>query len=229
MTSESLISVLVPAYNAEAYLGEAIDSAFAQSHRPLEVIVVDDGSEDGTAAVARGYGDHIRFESQPRAGAGAARNRAVELARGPYFGFLDADDRFRPRKLERQLAALQDDPELDMVFGHVEEFVSPELPAEALVGRRSPALPSPWLSPTLMLIRRESFGRVGPFRTDLRLGETVDWYARATDAGLKGLTLPEIVLERRLHARNSSIREGDAQSNYFEVVRAALARRQARS
>ena len=142
---------------------------FAQSYRPLEVIVVDDGSEDDTWAVAKTYGDRIRFARQARGGAGAARNVAVGLANGAYLAFLDADDRFTPTKLEHQLAALDADLALDMVFGHVREFVSPELPPEARAKVRPPAPPSPWTSPSLMLIRRASFDRVGPFAIDLRL------------------------------------------------------------
>ena len=79
-----------------------------------------------------------------------------------------------------------------------------------------------------MLIRRASFDRVGPFATDLRIAEIVDWYARATEAGLKGLTLPEIVLERRLHSSNSGLRERNAQSEYLRVVRASMERRRRR-
>ena len=212
-TSSNLISVLIPAYNAGLYLHEAIDSAFAQTHRPVEVIVVDDGSEDETRAVAERYGERIRFTREEHRGAGAARNTAVELATGEYLAFLDADDRFLPEKLERQLAALDTDPGLDMVFGHVREFVSPELPTDVQASIRPPAAPSPWTTPNLMLIRRGAFDRVGPFATELRVAETVDWYARAVEAGLGGIMLPEIVLERRLHPRNSGLRERDARSD----------------
>ena len=116
---------------------------FAQSYRQLEVIVVDDGSEDDTWAVAKTYGDRIRLARQARGGAGAARNVAVGLATGTYLAFLDADDRFTPTKLEHQLAALDADLALDVVFGHVREFVSPELPPEARARIRPPAPPSP--------------------------------------------------------------------------------------
>ena len=112
---------------------------FAQTHRAVEVIVVDDGSEDETRAVAERYGDRIRLTRQDRSGAGAARNLAVGLASGAYLAFLDADDRFLPEKLEHQLAALHADPELDMVFGHVREFVSPELTARGARGRPTAA------------------------------------------------------------------------------------------
>jgi glycosyltransferase involved in cell wall biosynthesis len=224
MTAAELVSVLIPAFNAERYLGEAIGSVFDQTHRQVEIVVVDDGSEDGTVAVARAYGNRIRFASQQNGGIGAARNHAVRLAQGAHLSFLDADDRFLPDKLERQLAALAHDPGLDMVFGHIREFVSPELPPEEQAALR-PSPPAPFVAPNAMLIRRESFDRVGPFATDVRVGEGVDWYARATEAGLKGLTLPDIVLERRLHDSNTGIRERDSRSDYLLVVRSALQRR----
>ena len=228
MSPAALVSVLIPAYNAERYLGEAIDSVLDQTHRQVEIVVVDDGSEDETLAAARAYGDRIRLASQPNGGIGAARNHAVRLAHGSYLAFLDADDRFLPDKLERQLAALAHDPELDMVFGHVREFVSPELPPEEQATLR-PSPPAPFVAPNAMLIRRESFDRVGPFATDVRVGEGVDWYARAIEAGLKGLTLPDIVVERRLHDSNTGIRERDSRSDYLQVVRSALQRRRQES
>src|SRR5436309_1848930 len=91
-----LISVMIGVYNAAPYLAEAIDSVLAQTYRPLEVIVVDDGSDDGSADVAESYGDSLIYAYQPNAGNGAARNHAVRLASGELFAFLDADDRFVP-------------------------------------------------------------------------------------------------------------------------------------
>jgi glycosyltransferase involved in cell wall biosynthesis len=227
VTTGGLISVVIPAFNAERYLGEAVESAFGQTYQPVEVVVVDDGSDDGTGAVARAYGDRIVFASQPNGGIGSARNRGVALARGSYLAFLDADDRFLPDKLERQFAALAADLALDMVFGHVREFVSPELAPEDRAALRGPSPPGPFVAPNAMLIRRGSFDRVGLFATDVRVGEGVDWYARATEAGLKGLTLPDVVVERRLHDSNTGIRERDSRSDYLQVVRSALERRRA--
>ena len=225
--TDTLISVMIGAYNARPYLAEAIDSVFAQTHRPLELIVVDDGSDDGTAEVAQAYGDRLTLVRQERGGNGAARNRAVTLARGRYFAFLDADDVFTPRKLELQLAILQADPTVDVVFGHVEEFVSPELPAEVKAQIRAPAPTSPWAAPNLMLARREAFERVGPFSTSLRVGVTVDWIARAKEAGLKTVVPPDVVLRRRLHTQNNGIREADARSQYLHVLKASIDRRRA--
>lgn len=221
------VSVLIGVYNAAPYLAEAIESVFAQSYRPREVIVVDDGSTDGSGDVARSYGDSLVYEYQENSGNGAARNRAVRLASGELFAFLDADDRFLPGKLDRQWAVLESEPEIDVVFGHVREFVSPELTDDQREAIRPPAPPAPWTAPNLMLIRRRAFLEVGPFDETLRVGVTVDWYARCLEGGLRSLMLPEIVLERRLHLSNNGLRERDSRSQYLYVLKASLDRRRA--
>ena len=223
-----LISVMIGVFNAEPYLSEAIESVFAQDYRPLELIVVDDGSTDGSAGVARGYGDRLVFAQQENAGNGAARNHAVRLATGEIYAFLDADDRFTAGKLDLQWGVLESDPAVDVVFGHVQEFVSPELTEAQKAAVRPPAPePMPWTAPNLMLIRREAFARVGPFSESLRVGVTVDWYARATEAGLRSVMLPDVVLERRLHLTNNGLREQSSRNQYTHVLKAALDRRRA--
>jgi glycosyltransferase involved in cell wall biosynthesis len=225
--SRPLISVMIGVYNGAPYLAEAIRSVQAQTYRPYELIVVDDGSDDGSAEVAQSF-EEVHYIFQERGGNGAARNRAVEAARAGFFAFLDADDRFTPHKLEHQMDALEADAGVDMVFGHVHEFVSPELADEERAGIRPPApQPLPWTAPNLMLIRRPSFERVGGFSTELRVGVTVDWFARASEAGLRSLMLPEVVLERRLHTQNNGLRERDARSQYLHVLKAAMDRRRA--
>jgi len=222
-----LISVMIGVYNGAPYIGEALESVLAQDYEPLELIVVDDGSTDGSADVARGFAD-VRVVVQENGGNGSARNRAVEEASGELYAFLDADDRFTPGKLTIQKAALDADPGLDMVFGHVREFVSPELDEETRARIRPPAPePMPWTAPNLMLIRRDSFDRVGPFTTAVRVGVTVDWFARASEAGLRYSILPDVVLERRLHTQNNGLRESASRSQYLEVIRQAMERRRA--
>lgn len=222
-----LVSVMIGAYNAAPYLGEAIESVLAQDYEPFELIVVDDGSTDGTADVARSF-PQVKLICQENGGNGAARNRAIEHASGALYAFLDADDRFTPGKLALQQTVLDEDPDLDMVFGHVREFLSPELDENVRAKLRPPApQPMPWTAPNLMLVRRESFERVGPFTTAVRVGVTVDWFARAAEAGLRYLILPEVVLERRIHTQNNGLRESASRSQYLEVIRQAMERRRA--
>lgn len=220
-----LVSVMIPSYNPGPYLAEAIESVLAQTYEPLELIVVDDGSTDGSGEIAEGYGDALTFVRQENGGNGAARNTAVAHSQGELYAFLDADDRFLPTKIERQVSTMLERPEVDIVFGHVREFVSPDLPPEIAERLRAPVPDAPWAAPNLMLVRREAFERVGPFSTDLRVGVTVDWYARASEQGLVTEMLPEVVLERRLHASNNGIRERDARYQYLHVLKASMDRR----
>lgn len=106
MTSP-LVSILIPCYNAEAWVGEAIQSALAQTYEPKEVIVVDDGSTDGSLEVIQSFGDRIRWETGPNRGANATRNRLLELSRGEWLQYLDADDYLLPRKLEVQMRIIE--------------------------------------------------------------------------------------------------------------------------
>jgi glycosyltransferase involved in cell wall biosynthesis len=220
-----LVSVIIGAYNAAAYLGEAIDSVLAQTHERVELIVVDDGSTDGTGDLAGSYGDQVHCIRQQNGGMAAARNRGLEDARGDFFAFLDADDRFPPDKLRLQLATFEDDPSLDIVYGHVTEFLSSDLDEASRRLLREPMHDVPWPTPNLMLVRRESFLRVGPFSTDLKVGIGVDWYARANEAGLRSAVPPIVVLERRLHAENNGIRQRAARPQYLHVLKASLDRR----
>ena len=220
-----LVTVIIGAYNAARYLGEAIDSVLAQTHPRFELIVVDDGSTDATGDVAEAYGPPVRCIRQKNGGMAAARNRAVPEAGGDYLAFLDADDRFPPDKLRSQLEVFEAQPELDVVYGHVTEFVSPDIDQAARALLREPEHDVPWPTPNLMLVRRESFLRVGLFSTDLKVGIGVDWYARANEAGLRSAVPPIVVLERRLHADNNGIRQRAAKPQYLHVLKAALDRR----
>lgn len=220
-----LISVIIGVYNGEPYLQEAIESVVSQSYSPVELIVVDDGSEDGTSGVVGQYGSAIRYVYQANGGMGAARNTGIGLAEGSYLAFLDADDRFRGDKLERQMEVFQANPAVDVVFGHMTEFVSPDLDEEARALLRLPVQDVAWRTPNLMLVKREAFDRVGLFSRTLKVGIGVDWYARAMEEGLRAVTPSVVVLERRLHAQNNGIRQRGLRPQYLHVLKAAIDRR----
>ena len=115
-----LVSVVIPAYNYERYLPAAIDSALAQEHPAVEVIVVDDGSTDGTPDVCRRYGDSIRYVRTPNGGLNSATDRGVAEARGEYLTFLDADDSWRPDRVALLADVLDSRPEVGLVYGDME-------------------------------------------------------------------------------------------------------------
>lgn len=219
------ISVLVPVFDAERYLGEALDSALSQSVPPAEVVVVDDGSLDGSVRVASSFGGRVRVVRQDHAGIGAARNRLVSEAGGEWLAFLDADDRWTSTALAAHLAALETRPQADAALGRVVQFVSPELSEAARALLACPEGPMSGAHPGASLLRKSAFSRVGPFRVDLRVGEFVDWWMRGLEAGLDAASHDTVVLERRLHESNTGRREKAAVTDYLTVVRQALARR----
>lgn len=211
------ISVVIPAYNAGPFLAEALTSVLEQSLAPLEVIVVDDGSDDDTAEVARSFGPRVALETQPNRGNAVARNRGVQMSHGAFLAFLDADDVWcRPDKLELQRAALENDFSLDAVFGHMVQFHA-----------ESGAVSEPQAAPVgvTMLVRRVFFDRVGPFLDDLRLGVFIDWYVRAQGLGMRSLMLPEVVTRRRVHGQNTSIKLQSERQVYARILKAAIDRR----
>lgn len=218
------VSAIIPVYNGERYLAEAIGSVLEQTYPVDEIIVVDDGSTDGSADVARSFKD-VRLALQPQSGAASARNKGVELATGNVIAFLDADDVWTPDKNKLQVAALEHHPDVDMVFGYAEQFISPDV--EDIVRRqvRCPEEKMAGYIPSAGLIRREVFDRVGLFLPQWQIGDFIDWYARAMEGGITSILLPEVVMRRRLHGMNLGVRERASQVDYVRIARAALERR----
>jgi glycosyltransferase involved in cell wall biosynthesis len=222
-----LVSVIVPVFDGARYLTEAVESVRAQTYQPVEILVVDDGSTDETAQVA-GRLPGVRYTFQEHAGIGAARNRGIAMAGGGVFAFLDADDVWLPEKLACQMAVLREDPSVDIVFGHVEEFVSLEEADVDRSGGRGPAAGAVrGCIPSAMAVRRESFGRVGPFETNWRVGEFASWLLRAREIGLTVRFPPDVVARRRVHGENHGIRQRLALQDYARIIKQSLDRRRA--
>jgi len=114
-----LVSILIPCYNAERWVGQAIESSLAQTWLEKEVIIFNDGSTDGSLKVIESFGNHIRWETSPNRGGNAARNRLLDLAQGEWLQYLDADDYLQPDKVASQMELLAGHPETDIVFGPV--------------------------------------------------------------------------------------------------------------
>jgi len=225
LENKPLASVIIPVYNGERYLAEAIDSVLAQTYRPVEVIVVDDGSTDGSADVARSFAT-VTYCFQTNQGIGAARNRGIDLSKGSFFGFLDQDDIWvNNNKLLYQLRAFNEAPELDMVFGYTQQFFSPDLNENLKAKLRLAGEIMPGYVAGTLLIKRESFFRVRYFATNWRLGEFIDWYSKAMELGLKSLIVPEVVMKRRIHNDNTGIRERNSRTDYVRILKASLDRR----
>jgi glycosyltransferase involved in cell wall biosynthesis len=211
-----LVSVVIPVRNGSRYLREAIQSVLDQDYTPIEVLVVDNGSEDDSRAIAASMSGPVRVIEEPTPGASHARNTGAKLAQGEYLAFQDADDLWAPTKLTQQVRVLQTCPDVDLVFTHGQNFISPELRAAGQTGDARPAVAQAWISPAAMLARRASFLRAG-WLPDLREGEFIAWYGIAQSQGLRTTVIPDVLVQRRIHLSNSTGQQRPLQ----DYVRAA--------
>lgn len=189
-----LVSVVIPVYNAEAFVAEALDSVFAQDYEPYEVIAVDDGSSDSSAAIVRSYPE-VRFFQQENRGASAARNVGVTAASGEFVAFVDADDVVPPNKLSLQVGYLLEHPDIVCVLGRQRWMTLPDgLVADVVWG-------DPDGIPIMSMVMRTSVLRdVGEYDEDK--GGDLDMLVRLRERGLEFVVLPDIVLDRRYHGGN---------------------------
>lgn len=221
----------MPVFNGERYLREALDSVLRQTYRRLELIVVDDGSTDGSPAIVASYGDRLRALQQANAGPAAARNRGLRAMRGDFAAFLDADDLWHPEKLARQMARFAESPVLDACVTHLRNFWIPELADEAARFRdHRIARPVPAYLPSTMVARRRAFDLVGTFDASLRFGHSTEWFLRAAARGAVVEALPEVLYSRRIHHANRSRKmHAESREEYLRLVKAHLDRRRSRA
>ncbi|RYX83091.1 glycosyltransferase family 2 protein [bacterium] len=221
------ISCIIPVFNGERYLREAIESMLVQTLSPFEIVVADDGSADGSVEIARSYGGIVRVVTQPTGGPAATRNLGWKSALGDYFAFLDADDLWEPEKLSRQAACFEADAELDYCVTHAKMFWSS--PEEAEMYKDSTRAGSiPGYATTTLLARREVFERVGAFNESLWFTDATEWFIRAEEAGLKLHVLEDVLTLHRMHAHNLTRRRSDeSRAEFLSIVRSALKRRRA--
>lgn len=215
-SSPPMVSVVIPCYNAERWVGEAIESALAQSHQPLEVIVVDDGSTDGSREVIRSYGDEVEIVPTPNCGASRARNQGLERASGHYVKFLDADDRLCADSVGAQVTAAEQLHEEEIVFGdgiYIDE-------AGDLIGE-----PEHWprrddenrleyvmkMNPqtSLPLHRRKLLCDVRGFDEDLTNDQEYDLHIRMALKGTRFTYCPHTIAEIRQHGGEDRITNRD--------------------
>jgi glycosyltransferase involved in cell wall biosynthesis len=222
--TDCLVSVVMPAFNEEAFIAAALQSALAQSYERVELIVVDDGSTDRTAAIAAAHG--VRVLRRPHQGAAAACNAGLVATRGDYWAIFDADDVMPRERLERQVAYLERHPDLGMTLGLTEAFVTP--------GERRPEHynaawdegPFPACTGT-MLARRELLDVVGLFDEARPIAYDLDWLARAKDAGIRAGHVDELALRYRIHAGNATSDHRAVNLAMLKVLRDSLQRRRA--
>ena len=207
-------SIIIPAYNAARYVRAAVDSALAQTHPDIEIIVVDDGSTDDTRRILDPYAAarKIEYLQQENKGLSGARNAGIRRAKGEYIALLDADDIFMPDKMEKQIAHLERDLSCDVSYCDLYHFWDEE-PEKSLkldykyysgeevlpnILRRS------FIAPSATLFRRRVFDRFGYFDEEIRqFAEDLEFWLRLTLGGAKICFLPEILVRLRLRREGS--------------------------
>jgi glycosyltransferase involved in cell wall biosynthesis len=188
-----IVSVIIPAYNAEAFIAETIESVLAQTLTDIEVLVIDDGSRDGTAAVVQAF-PQVRYVHKANGGVSAARNLGAELAKGEFLAFLDSDDIWHPDKLRQQVQALREHPDSDL--SRTALATDPQSLANIKAATASPPAPAtggaphrlvtdfrssflaPYFATSTVMVRRSAFMRAGGFDSKRRIAEDVDFYLR---------------------------------------------------
>jgi glycosyltransferase involved in cell wall biosynthesis len=200
-----LVTVIVAVYNGERFLRPALESLYAQDYEPFEVVFVDDGSTDGTAAIARSFAN-IRYVHQENQGLAAARNTGLSLAEGELLAYLDDDDLIPPHKLRRQAEYLVANPDVGCVLGRQEVTLEPGLdPPEWLI--RDAIFGDldgiPFVS---AMIRTNVLREIGGFDPSYRYAEDRDLFVRLREHGVRIEVIPEVLLFRRFHGQNMNFR-----------------------
>ncbi len=219
MSARGSVSVIVPVRDGERFLPAALESILADEPVPAEVIVVDDGSTDRSAALARDHGNGVIVLRQPAQGVSAARNAGIAAAKGEWIAFLDADDLWCPGRMACQGALLAGDPTLDLVLGRT------QLVREEGAGYVARGEPWPALSAGALMVRRQALARVGGFDPAKAMSEDVDWILRAREAGLRMQLHPEVVQLYRRHEGNATNERVANQRGFLSALRDAIGRR----
>lgn len=218
------ISVIIPAYNAEKYLSDAIESVLKQTIAVDEIIVVDDGSADGTKTIAQGFNGIVQYVYQENKGVAAARNKGLNLAKGEFITFIDADDIWVKNKIELQMQLLKKTPEVEMLIGFLQRVYKESAGASFKVfdGDESGIFV---LQLGSTLIRREVFKKVGKFDEEMALSEDLDWFLRCREVGIDVEVHEDVVQFYRQHEKNITKNRRVTNSFMLKAFKKSLERR----
>lgn len=228
MKSSLLVSCVIPVFNGERFLADCLESVLQQTYSPIEIVLVNDGSTDGTKAVLDGYGSRIKVIDQARAGKTIARNRGVEASSGAILAFQDADDLWLPEKTEIQVKHLAAQPEAGICTCMIENFWEHEV-AEEAERLRASKYDGPRMA-TLqgIMLRRDVFDRIGGLNCSIEHNSEVDLLFRARADGIAVTHVDRVLVRRRIHADNVSRARGErGRADLLRLAEQAIARRRA--
>ena len=224
MTASPLVSVIVIVRNGERFLAAALESIIAQSYRPLEILVIDGGSTDRTAEIARAFAG-VCCLLQPDSGISNAYNFGIAQAQGEMIAFLSHDDLWTPDKLAVQVGYLLTHPGCQYAVCRIRSFLEPgDTPPQGFRHELLTQEPVAYIMETL-LMRRALFDRIGSHRPDLATGSDTDWFARVFDAGEIGHVCEQVLVHKRIHSRNSSLTAIDGNRQLLNIVRDSVSRK----
>lgn len=219
-----LLSVITPVYNAREFLSDALGSIRQQGYSSLEVIVVDDGSTDGSADIATAFGGEVTCVRQRNQGAAAARNHGLRLARGNMIALLDADDLWPPETLKLLVTHLEEHPGTEVVVGRV-QYMRRAASAEGKSMFETYGDPCLALNLGAGLYRRSAFDKVGLFDETLRISDDIDWFMRARERGIALAFLNQVTLLYRRHDGNMTLARDATHAELARALKQSLDRR----
>lgn len=211
-----LVSVIIPVYNAERYLAEAVDSVLNQTYHPLEIIVVDDGSTDESANAAKRHPE-VRYFYQANQGVSVARNTGLKAAHGEFIAFLDSDDLWVPDKLSVQITFLLEHPHIDYAIAHQRIVLETDTQIPPIFKKELLETDHPGYVPSTLVARKTVFDQIGGFNPEIvNHGEDIEWFTRVKDAGFSMGIIEKCLLIRRMHNSNLSLQSAP---NYPRLLR----------
>jgi len=223
-----LVSIIVPVYNSERYLEFTLQSIFSQDYQPIEVIVVDDGSTDGSTKIAKSF-KNIQYIYQKNQGPSAARNTGITVSQGDFISFLDSDDMWLPAKLSLQVSCLLNHPGVGFVVAHrrmlVEQGIEKPLWYKEQIFQKD----SVCFQASALLAWSSTFKEVGLYNPSYRFGENAEWLTRAKDAGVRYAILPETLLISRIHDKNLTHHLDEMRPNILRALKASIDRQRSRN
>lgn len=220
-----LVSVILPVYNGERYVSQAIESVLSQTYIPTELIVIDDGSLDNSASIARSYKE-VHFLRQRNQGVAVARNSGITAARGTLIAFIDQDDLWTPNKLNVQVHCLLKNPGVQYVNAWVKLFAEPghdlrSRYAEDFIGHAHMAR-----TPGTLVARKSLFDCVGMFHPRFRIACDVEWFVRLKKYRMPAYIIPEVLLYKRIHNNNLSSDVRTNRREVFSILRETITQEQ---
>jgi glycosyltransferase involved in cell wall biosynthesis len=222
--NKPLVSVIIPAYNGAAYLAEAIQSILNQTYRPLEILVVDNASQDQTAQIAQSF-SLVRYIYLKQADTSLARNEGIAKAQGTLLAFLDQDDIWTPDKLAKQVAFLEKNPSVSGTVCQQKMVLQPGHQKPHWLKREFLETAQPAYLPSALLVRRTALEQTDLFDPTYSLSSDVAWFFKAKHSGMEIILLPEVLLQRRIHSDNASNRCAQIHKEILSVIQSSLQER----